>query len=145
MNLSEARMAARFARVERGTGNTAYKVTVPGHAGKRYLVLARWERRANHPVMTLECLLDTPLGVVANRCPSGNAHSDTPCYHALAAVMAIARYNHNKVSFVSGEVDARRLRNLGGKVFRYGRRESNTANFAVAFGASQHETMGVAA
>jgi hypothetical protein len=133
MNFKDARRAATFAHVERGTGNTAYKVTVPGHEGKRYMVLARWERRGGVPVMTLECFLDTPLGVAANQCPSRVHNHNTPCYHCLAATMAIAKFNNQRVSFAESEVDAQRLSRLGGKVFRYGRRDRQVVNFAVAF------------
>jgi hypothetical protein len=150
MNLSEARKAATFAKVT-ATGTkklnqVAYKVTVPGHDGKRYMVLARYEYRGSHQALTLECCLDAEdLGVVANQCPSRAHNHDTTCYHALAATMAIARFNGNKVAFVESEVDAQRLRNLGGKVFRYGRRDRGVVNFAVAFGTKKDKAIEVAA
>jgi len=138
MNLSEARKAATFARVEatgkRKLNEVVYRVTVPGHDGKQYKVLVRYECRGEHQATTFECCLDAKdLGVVANQCPSRNHNHDTMCYHALAAMLAIAEYNHTKVSFVDSEVTARKLRNLGGKVFRYGRRDRNSVGIAVAF------------
>jgi hypothetical protein len=130
MNIKEARASAIFAHVEKSSGSVYYKVHLPGHNGRRYLVLIRKENHDTFTVLTGECLLDLDkLGSPISDCPSGNG----VCYHMLASIIAIASMNHQTVQFTYKKDDARRLANLGGKPFRIGKRGSYNFAWAIVF------------
>lgn len=125
MNLTDARSAAKFARVvPQPKGIVKYKVYVPGHDGRHYLVLLRHEERANVDkptgviskfyVMTGECLLDIDKFGTPNACPS-TATTNSPCYHTLAAVIALSESQGLDIAFAESQEDAGRTRRLHAK------------------------------
>jgi hypothetical protein len=135
MNLSSARKASEFARAERGHGAVTWKAYVPGHCGRRYMVLFRHETRIQNGlqvmVLTGECLVDAGrLGETV--CPSRH-NGNPPCYHVRAGIVAVCKENKQRVSFCKNEQDARTLVNIGGKAFRYGRHDSDKFFWAVQF------------
>lgn len=137
-NLLDSRHAAAFAQVKAHTaGAVKFAVSLPGHDAKRYEVLVRHEYRCEGdrevPVRTLECLLDPPMGGQVP-CPSrGTAHNRC-CYHARAALQAVADKAGVRIAFCDSLAKAQRLARTGGKLLRYGRHDTAAIEYAVVFG-----------
>ena len=132
--VTEARASSLFARIMESTGTVTHKVHLPGHDGRRYLVLMRHEARVlnvyvDEPPMTMiavltgECLLDLGNYGTPKACPS-TATANFPCYHTISACTAIARASGLEIAWSEDEHDAKRLKNLhvnaDAKAFRVG-------------------------
>ena len=131
MNIPEAQSASKFALVTKKSNSTVkYKVTIPGHDGKRYMVLLRRISGG----YTGECLLDAgALGTPAV-CLSATKSTNSACYHISAALLAVAASAGYKLAFCQNEAAAKRLRNLyNGIVLWYARHNGNKVEWAVVY------------
>jgi hypothetical protein len=127
VNIQEGRMAAGFT----GIVPTAhgFRAEVPGHEGRQYRVELRWEG----DWMSAECLERFQVnGQVRFRpCRSRGNSTNSPCYHAVAAMIAAAAVKGHRLAFCEGEEGARRLAHFGGRVFRWGRSDGGERYWAV--------------
>jgi peroxiredoxin len=147
MNRDDAKCAARFASATKTeSGSVTYKVSVPGHDSRRYLVLVRHEvitslntetgEITRLSALTGECLLDIgQYGTPTGYCPN-TAKDRLPCYHILAAVIAIAERNELNCVLVDNDANVYRVKNLHGataKAFRVAQHGSNRYVWAVTW------------
>jgi len=131
MNIPEAQSASKFALVTKKSNSTVkYKVTIPGHDGKRYMVLLRRISGG----YTGECLLDAGALGTPSTCLSATKSTNGACYHIGAALLEIAASAGYKLAFCQNEAAAKRLRNLyNGIVLWYARHNGNKMEWAVVY------------
>ncbi len=133
--LEQSRQSAAFAQVTRQQrGAVKWDVRLPGHDGRRYQVLLRYEMRLEEGkpvgVVTGECLLDPPFGGQP-ACPSRASKGNKGCYHLRAALVAVSQQRRLVVYFCDSPAKALKLVNLGGKLLRYGRHDTLAIEYAV--------------
>jgi hypothetical protein len=105
----QIKAAALFTFVSKRDGNgRASAIDVPGHEGRRYMVLIK---RNGH--VEVECLQDTPLGDVP--CQGGLRSF---CFHSYAALEIAAREAGRQVVWCKDEPAAKRLSRVGGNVLK---------------------------
>ena len=108
--VARAKMAAEFAVVTKNKAGQVKKVDLPGHDGKRYMVIVK---RTSDGIHT-DCYVATrQIGSVPCK---GNEHAT--CYHTLAAVVVAAKQMNGEVRFAETEIAADKLARFGGKVVK---------------------------
>lgn len=108
--VEEAKAAAKFAVVDTNRTGQVKKVTLPGHDGKRYMVIVKRTPDGIHT----DCHIDAgPHGLVECK---GNSHAT--CYHTIAAVILAAKSVKGEVRFTETPEDAKRLSHLGGQIVK---------------------------
>jgi len=108
--VQRAKMAAEFAVVTKNKAGQVKKVDLPGHDGKRYMVIVK---RTSDGIHT-DCYVETKqIGSVPCK---GNEHAT--CYHTLAAVVVAAKQMNGEVRFAETEIAADKLARFGGKVVK---------------------------
>lgn len=115
--VQKAKAAMLFASIQqRDRGGKIKTVIIPGSNGKLYQVIIRRHRG-----------ISTELLLVTNNSTIKPKYAAQVTYHQMAVIELAANENGYKLTWCANREDAKRLANLGGKVFNI-RNHDNPTN-----------------
>ena len=105
--VEKAKAALHFSKVNQYDANgKAKSVLIPGSNGKLYQVIIRRNRG-----------ISTELLLIVNSSQIKPHYAAQLTYHQMAAIMIAAQESGYNITWTANREDAKRLSNLGGKVF----------------------------